>query len=78
LENFQKWEKSWEFYQQKILPNIQKQRAGSLLAYREGALDYFALIQNLDASLSSEFQALESLDQYLHAIFNLQFYTLNP
>ncbi|MFA0965046.1 CusA/CzcA family heavy metal efflux RND transporter [Roseivirga sp. BDSF3-8] len=74
LKEYQKWEASWQFYEQEALPLAREQRKGALLAYREGAIDYIGLIQNLKETLQVEISAQEALMQYLQARFRLAYY----
>ncbi|HET8838487.1 MAG TPA: efflux RND transporter permease subunit, partial [Flavobacteriaceae bacterium] len=74
LQNYRKWKSSWEYYETTALPLLDEQRAGSLLAYQEGAMNYTAFIQNLNNAISIEKEALNALENYLNALFALQFY----
>lgn len=74
LQNYQKWLASWQFYETEALPVARQQRQGAILAYKEGATDYVALIQNLKETVQVESQALEALEQYLGSKFQLEYY----
>ncbi|WP_298954214.1 CusA/CzcA family heavy metal efflux RND transporter [uncultured Nonlabens sp.] len=76
LQAYQKWEEAWQFYKNESLPLAQEQRKGALLAYREGAVDYAAFTQIIRDAIQTEMDALEALDQYLTALFKLEYYTL--
>ncbi|HET8809547.1 MAG TPA: efflux RND transporter permease subunit, partial [Flavobacteriaceae bacterium] len=77
LQNYQKWKSSWKYYKTTALPLVEEQREGSLLAYQEGAMDYTAFIQNLNNAIDVENEALNALENYLNALFDLQFYLNN-
>jgi len=76
LETFNKWQKSWFFYKNEVVPLAQEQRKGVLLAYREGAIDYAAFTQIIRDAITTEMDALTALDNYLKSLFELQYYTL--
>ncbi|MGJ8684939.1 MAG: CusA/CzcA family heavy metal efflux RND transporter [Nonlabens sp.] len=76
VQAYQKWEEAWQFYKNESLPLAQEQRKGALLAYREGAVDYAAFTQIIRDAIQTEMDALEALDQYLTALFKLEYYTL--
>lgn len=77
LQDYEKWQASWLFYQEEALPLAREQREGAILAYREGGIDYVPFIQNLKESLQVEVKAREALGRYLQARFRLEYY-LNP
>ncbi|PRX47962.1 CusA/CzcA family heavy metal efflux RND transporter [Salegentibacter salegens] len=77
LQNYKKWKASWEFYRDEVLPLLEEQRQGSLLAFNEGAIEYVAFIQNLDNAVQSELKALEAYKNFQIALAELQFYLNN-
>ena len=77
LQKYEKWKKSWSFYKEEVLPLLEEQRQGTLLAFNEGAIEYVALIQNLDAAVQSELKALEAFKNYQLALAEVQFYLNN-
>ncbi len=74
LENFKKWRSSWEFYRTEVVPLLQEQRQGTLLAFNEGAIDYTEMIQNLDNAIQSELRAIEAYKNYQFALAEIEFY----
>ncbi len=74
LEAYEKWKSSWEFYRDEVLPLLEEQRRGSLLAFNEGAIEYVAFIQNMDNAVQSELKALEAYKNYQFALAEVQFY----
>ncbi|MDT0649033.1 CusA/CzcA family heavy metal efflux RND transporter [Autumnicola edwardsiae] len=74
LKNYQKWQASWEYYKEEALPVTTEQKEGALLAFNEGAIAYLAFIDILDKVVQVELNALDSLQQYLKAYANLQFF----
>ncbi|WP_209403679.1 CusA/CzcA family heavy metal efflux RND transporter [Pseudozobellia sp. WGM2] len=74
IQAYQKWEASWQFYKNKALPLAKEQREGALLAYREGAVDYAAFTQIIRDAIQTEMDALDSLDNYLKSVFELQYF----
>lgn len=74
LQRFAKWQKSWRFYQEEVVPLAKDQRKGALLAYREGAVDYASFTQIMRDAIQTEIDALNALDNYLNALFELQYY----
>jgi len=74
VQAYQKWEASWQFYKNKALPLAEEQRRGALLAYKEGAVDYAAFTQIIRDAIQTEMDALETLDNYLKSVFELQYF----
>ena len=77
VEQYQKWKVSWEFYTAEALPLAAEQRAGALLAFNEGAIEYVSFIQLLEDIVQVELKALEALHKYLEAKTKLQFFINN-
>ena len=73
-QQYYKWRASWRFYQDEALPLAREQRAGAVLAYDEGAIDYVSFIQNLRETVQVEVQAQDALRQYLQTKFQLEYY----
>ncbi|MDT0677269.1 CusA/CzcA family heavy metal efflux RND transporter [Autumnicola musiva] len=74
FQNYKKWEESWQFYQDEVLPLNEEQLQGSLLAFKEGAIEYVAFIQNMDNALQTELNALEAFKNYQLAVAELQYF----
>ncbi|MGA8853434.1 MAG: efflux RND transporter permease subunit, partial [Christiangramia sp.] len=74
LENFRKWKSSWEFYRTEVVPLLEDQRQGTLLAFNEGAIDYTEMILNLDNAIQSELRAIEAYKNYQVALAEIEFY----
>ncbi|SCY18834.1 cobalt-zinc-cadmium resistance protein CzcA [Nonlabens sp. Hel1_33_55] len=73
-QNYKKWRDTWLFYETEALPLAIDQRKGALLAYKEGALDYAAFTQIIRDAIQTEMDALDALDNYLDALFELQYF----
>ncbi|ADV50791.1 heavy metal efflux pump, CzcA family [Cellulophaga algicola DSM 14237] len=76
IQSYVKWKNAWLFYEQESLPLANEQRNGALLAYKEGAIEYTGFTLIIKDATAIEIEALEALDQYLIALFNLEYYTL--
>ena len=74
MEAYQKWYTTWQYYMEEGLPYAAIQREGAILAYKEGAIAYPALIQLLDDALQLELNAHEALLNYLEVKFALEYY----
>jgi cobalt-zinc-cadmium resistance protein CzcA len=74
VQAYQKWQTSWQFYKDEALPLAEEQRKGALLAYKEGAVDYSAFTQIIRDAINTEMDALDALDNYLDALFELQYF----
>ena len=74
FSSFMKWKKSKDFYLQEALPLAQEQQNGALLAYKEGAIDYTAFTQMLRNSIETELAAIEAINNYLNAKFELTYF----
>jgi len=77
VQNYKKWEETWSYYQNEGLDLVQEQISGSLLAFKEGAISYVSLIQNLDSALQTELKALEALKNYGIALAELEYFQNN-
>lgn len=73
-EDFLKWRSSWDYYKNKALPLAMEQQKGSLLAYKEGAVDYVAFLQNMRDVIRIELNALEAFGHYLDSRFQMEYY----
>ena len=74
LKQYEKWRSSWEFYRDEVVPLLEEQRRGTLLAFNEGAIDYVEMIQNLDIAVQSELKAIEAFKNYQFALAEIEFY----
>ncbi len=74
MQEYNKWQASWQFYENEALPLAREQRKGAILAFDEGAIDYVTFIQNMKEAVQVEVQAREALQQYLQSKFQLEFY----
>ncbi|NKI27029.1 CusA/CzcA family heavy metal efflux RND transporter [Arenibacter sp. 6A1] len=73
--NYQKWLRSWQFYDQEALPLAKENRLGGLLAYQEGAIDYFGFTQIIKDAIQTEMDAMDALNNFLNTRFELEYYT---
>ena len=74
LQQYEKWRSSWMFYRDEVLPLLDEQRKGTLLAFNEGAIDYVEMIQNLDIAVQSELKAIEAYNKYQFALAEIEYY----
>ena len=74
LQQYEKWRSSWEFYRDEVVPLLDEQRKGTLLAFNEGAIDYVEMIQNLDTAVQSELKAIEAYNKYQYALAEIEYY----
>lgn len=74
LQQYKKWKSSWEFYRDQVVPLLEEQRRGTLLAFNEGAIDYVEMIQNLDIAVQSELKAIEACNKYQYALAEIEYY----
>lgn len=74
LQQYQKWLYSWRYYQNEALPLAQKQRQGSLTAYKLGSINYVTFTQNIRSAIEVEINALEALGSYLDAKARLSYF----
>ncbi|MGB5818705.1 MAG: CusA/CzcA family heavy metal efflux RND transporter [Saonia sp.] len=74
LQTYEKWNRSWQFYEREALPLAKAQQKGALFAYKEGAIDYLGFAQLMNTALQSELDGLLALENYLNALFQLQYF----
>ncbi|AVR44610.1 CusA/CzcA family heavy metal efflux RND transporter [Christiangramia fulva] len=74
LQQYQKWKSSWEFYRDEVVPLLEEQRKGTLLAFNEGAIGYVEMIQNLDLAVQSELKSIDAYRNYQFALAEIEFY----
>ena len=56
---------------------IKKQKEGALFAFKEGAINYIEFSQLVKQAIETELDALQSLQAYLMAVHNLNYYNPN-
>ena len=57
VQEYRKWLASWEYYRTEALSLSAEQREGAFIAYREGAIDYIAFLQNVKDAIQIELNA---------------------
>src|SRR5699024_3924397 len=77
IRNLEKWRKSYFFYEEETLPLAKQQEKGALLAYQEGAIGQTAFSQILSQAVQTRLSALESLENYLLALIEIQYFENN-
>jgi len=73
-EEFIKWRNSWNYYRDEALPLAQEQQDGSVLAFKEGAIDYVTFLQNIRDAIRIEVSAWGAFDDYLDSRYQLEYY----
>lgn len=73
-EQYLKWYHSWTYYRDEALPLAKEQRAGAVIAYREGAINYITFLQNIRDAIRIEVNAWKALGQYLDSRYTLEYY----
>jgi cobalt-zinc-cadmium resistance protein CzcA len=77
-ENYQKWMRSWDYYQQEALPLAREQQQGALTSYEEGAIDYVVFLQNIRDAIRIEVDSWNTFGNYLNSHFQLEYYLNKP
>nr|WP_317048534.1 TolC family protein [Echinicola strongylocentroti] len=73
-QKYLKWKGAYEFYEAEALPLANEQERGAMLAYKEGAIDYVAFLQNINDALQIEKDALETLQAYFISKIELEYF----
>ncbi|MEO2061347.1 MAG: CusA/CzcA family heavy metal efflux RND transporter [Christiangramia sp.] len=73
-EEFIKWRNSWNYYRDEALPLAKEQQEGSVLAFKEGAIDYVTFLQNIRNAIRIEINAWSAFDDYLDSRYQLEYY----
>ncbi|WP_026934557.1 CusA/CzcA family heavy metal efflux RND transporter [Christiangramia echinicola] len=73
-EKFIKWRNSWNYYRDEALPLAKEQQEGSVLAFKEGAIDYVTFLQNIRDAIRIEVNAWSAFDDYLDSRYQLEYY----
>ncbi len=73
-EEFIKWRNSWNYYKDEALPLAKEQQEGSVLAFKEGAIDYVTFLQNIRDAIRIEVNAWSAFDNYLDSRYQLEYY----
>ncbi|WP_299155095.1 CusA/CzcA family heavy metal efflux RND transporter [uncultured Christiangramia sp.] len=73
-EEFIKWRNSWNYYRDEALPLAKEQQEGSVLAFKEGAIDYVTFLQNIRDAIRIEVNAWSAFDDYLDSRYQLEYY----
>ncbi|MBZ9630411.1 CusA/CzcA family heavy metal efflux RND transporter [Salegentibacter sp. LM13S] len=76
-EEFIKWRNSWNYYRNEALPLAREQQAGSVFAFKEGAIDYVSFLQNIRDAIRIEVDAWEAYYKYLDSRHQLEYYLEN-
>ncbi|MCP9200619.1 CusA/CzcA family heavy metal efflux RND transporter [Gramella sp. GC03-9] len=76
-EEFIKWRNSWNYYKEKALPLAKEQQNGSVLAFKEGAIDYVTFLQNIRDAIRIEVHAWSAFNDYLDSRYQLEYYLKN-
>ncbi|WP_405198906.1 CusA/CzcA family heavy metal efflux RND transporter [Christiangramia sp. LLG6405-1] len=73
-EEFIKWRNSWNYYKDEALPLAKEQQEGTVLAFKEGAIDYVTFLQNIRDAIRIEVNAWSAFDNYLDSRYQLEYY----
>ncbi|SFF66650.1 cobalt-zinc-cadmium resistance protein CzcA [Salegentibacter agarivorans] len=73
-EEFIKWRNSWNYYKDEALPLAKEQQEGTVLAFKEGAIDYVTFLQNIRDAIRIEVNAWSAFDNYLESRYQLEYY----
>ncbi|MDN6291570.1 MAG: CusA/CzcA family heavy metal efflux RND transporter [Tetragenococcus halophilus] len=76
-EEFIKWRNSWNYYKNEALPLAKEQQDGSVLAFKEGAIDYVTFLQNIRDAIRIEINAWSAFNDYLDSRYQLEYYLEN-
>ncbi|WP_293296956.1 CusA/CzcA family heavy metal efflux RND transporter [Allomuricauda sp.] len=76
-EDYIKWRNSWNYYRDEALPLAQEQQEGSVLAFKEGAIDYITFLQNIRDAIRIEVNAWSAFNDYLDSRYQLEYYLKN-
>ncbi|MDX1719462.1 MAG: efflux RND transporter permease subunit, partial [Salegentibacter mishustinae] len=76
-EEFIKWRNSWNYYKNEALPLAKEQQDGSVLAFKEGAIDYVTFLQNIRDAIRIEVNAWSAFNDYLDSRYQLEYYLEN-
>ena len=72
-----KWRNSWNYYRDEALPLAKEQQGGSVLAFKEGAIDYVTFLQNIRDAIRIEVNAWSAFNDYLDSRYQLEYYLKN-
>jgi len=73
-EQYLKWRNAWEYYQSTAIPLAEEQQEGSITAFREGAIDYVAFLQNIRDAIRTEINAWNAFGNYLNSRYQLEYF----
>lgn len=76
-EDYIKWRNSWNYYRDEALPLAKEQQDGSVLAFKEGAIDYVTFLQNIRDAIRIEVNAWSAFNDYLDSRYQLEYYLKN-
>ena len=76
-EDYIKWRNSWNYYRDEALPLAKEQQGGSVLAFKEGAIDYVTFLQNIRDAIRIEVNAWSAFNDYLDSRYQLEYYLKN-
>ncbi len=74
LIKYEQLKKSWLYYKNEALPLAIQQRNGAIVAYKEGAMDYIAFLQNMKNAIQLEITTWEILQAYAQSKIQLEYF----
>ncbi len=77
LEEYMKWEKSWEFYKDEALPLANEQKKAAKISYKEGAIDYEIFSENIKEAMGIEIDGWNAFEKYLNSRYQLEYFIIN-
>ena len=74
LNKFTQSQLSWRYYKEQAFPLAVEQRNGTVLLYKEGAIDYLTFLQNMKSAIELEVKTWQVLETYLSHKIQLEYY----
>ncbi len=74
VTQFEQTQSNWLYYKNEALPLAIELRNGAILAYKEGAMDYIAFLQNMKNAITLEIETWEMLQSHLENKIQLSYF----
>ncbi len=74
LNTFIQSKANWNYYKNQALPLAVEQRNGTVLLYKEGAIDYLSFLQNMKSAIELEVKTWQVLEKYMSHKIQLEYF----
>jgi len=74
LNQLNQSQNTWNYYKNQALPLAIEQRNGTVLMYKEGAIDYLSFLQNMKSAIELEVKTWRVLEEHMSNKIQLEYF----